>query len=454
MNASTKGSPGPLDTALLPVGVRSRIVAGVNGLTMHVLEAGYEPPGRPVRAAAARLSRARLQLAQGDAAAGGRRLPRDGAGPARLRPHDAAGTATTTATSRSFRILNLVRDVARRCVGAGLSLGGRRGRARLRLAGGGVVRAGAARRVPLGGADERAVRAARRAAVRHRAHGPRAGATGARASDDELARARRRRASTTSWYYSTRAANDEHAQGCPQGLHAFLRAYYHHKSADWTRTRPYPLAAWTAGELAQAADLLRHGPRQGMAETVAPHMPTAAAGRGVQVADRGASWPSTRRSTRAPASRAGSSGTACGTSPRLSTPSCRLFAGRTIDVPATLHRGQERLGRLPGAGRASSACRRAACTRLAAARTSSTAPGTGCSRSSPRPRPPAAGVPRQAALSAAAAGRTQSAFAGAIGNWPHLIGPGTGPIPGRRAIKCAEVDALAATSPVVPGWPR
>ena len=48
MNASTKGSPGPLDTALLPVGVRARIVPGINGLAMHVLEAGHEPRGRPV----------------------------------------------------------------------------------------------------------------------------------------------------------------------------------------------------------------------------------------------------------------------------------------------------------------------------------------------------------------------------------------------------------------------
>jgi len=42
------------------------------------------------------------------------------------------------------------------------------------------------------------------------------------------------------WYYSTRAANgDMHA--CPQGIHAFLRAYYHVKSADWTQNQPFPL---------------------------------------------------------------------------------------------------------------------------------------------------------------------------------------------------------------------
>src|SRR5580693_8100421 len=37
----------PLDSALLPVGIRSRFADGINGLRMHVLEAGFETPGRP-----------------------------------------------------------------------------------------------------------------------------------------------------------------------------------------------------------------------------------------------------------------------------------------------------------------------------------------------------------------------------------------------------------------------
>src|SRR5689334_12645550 len=37
---------GPLDPAILPSGVRSRFVDGVNGLRVHVLEAGYETSGR------------------------------------------------------------------------------------------------------------------------------------------------------------------------------------------------------------------------------------------------------------------------------------------------------------------------------------------------------------------------------------------------------------------------
>ncbi len=33
--------------ATLPAGIRSRLVSGINGLTMHVLEAGFETSGRP-----------------------------------------------------------------------------------------------------------------------------------------------------------------------------------------------------------------------------------------------------------------------------------------------------------------------------------------------------------------------------------------------------------------------
>jgi hypothetical protein len=37
----------PYGNATLPPGIRSRIVDNVNGLAMHVLEAGFEPKGRP-----------------------------------------------------------------------------------------------------------------------------------------------------------------------------------------------------------------------------------------------------------------------------------------------------------------------------------------------------------------------------------------------------------------------
>ena len=37
----------PYGNSTIPTGIRSRRVANVNGLTVHVLEAGYETPGRP-----------------------------------------------------------------------------------------------------------------------------------------------------------------------------------------------------------------------------------------------------------------------------------------------------------------------------------------------------------------------------------------------------------------------
>jgi hypothetical protein len=37
----------PLDSAVLPAGIRSRFVPDVNGLRIHVLEAGFETAGRP-----------------------------------------------------------------------------------------------------------------------------------------------------------------------------------------------------------------------------------------------------------------------------------------------------------------------------------------------------------------------------------------------------------------------
>ncbi len=38
---------GGYEASTLPPGLRSRFVEEVNGLRMHVLEAGYEVPGRP-----------------------------------------------------------------------------------------------------------------------------------------------------------------------------------------------------------------------------------------------------------------------------------------------------------------------------------------------------------------------------------------------------------------------
>ncbi len=74
------------------------------------------------------------------------------------------------------------------------------------------------------------------------------------------------------WYYSTREA-DENMRRCPQGVHAFLRAYYHSKSADWPGNQPFPLRGWIASELAKLPTYYVMELGKGMAETVAPYMP-------------------------------------------------------------------------------------------------------------------------------------------------------------------------------------
>ena len=77
------------------------------------------------------------------------------------------------------------------------------------------------------------------------------------------------------WYYSTREA-DADMRKCPQGVHAFLRAYYHYKSADWPGNKPHPLKAWSATELAKLPTYYVMEIDKGMAETVAPYMPARA----------------------------------------------------------------------------------------------------------------------------------------------------------------------------------
>src|SRR6185436_20262247 len=37
----------PLPASVLPAGIRARILPGINGLDIHVLEAGHETPNRP-----------------------------------------------------------------------------------------------------------------------------------------------------------------------------------------------------------------------------------------------------------------------------------------------------------------------------------------------------------------------------------------------------------------------
>ncbi len=78
------------------------------------------------------------------------------------------------------------------------------------------------------------------------------------------------------WYFSTPEA-DADMRHCPQGIAAFLRAYYHFKSADWKNNRPHRLGSWSAAELAKLPTYYVMALEKNMAETVAPEMPGSAA---------------------------------------------------------------------------------------------------------------------------------------------------------------------------------
>jgi pimeloyl-ACP methyl ester carboxylesterase len=132
-------------------------------------------------------------------------------------------------------------------------------------------------------------------------------------------------------HYARREANAE-MSACPQGVHAFLRAYYHMKSADWAANRPFELQGWRADELAQMPEYYIMDRDKGMAETVAAHMPTPA-----QMAACG--WLS-ETELAVYAHEYGRNGFQGGLQWYRCTshPPCiadlQLFAGRTIDVPA------------------------------------------------------------------------------------------------------------------------
>jgi pimeloyl-ACP methyl ester carboxylesterase len=74
-------------------------------------------------------------------------------------------------------------------------------------------------------------------------------------------------------YYRTREANENmwHAQ---QGIRDFIRGYYHFKSADWEGNQPHPLAARTAQQWALMPEYYIMDLNAGMAETVAAKMPS------------------------------------------------------------------------------------------------------------------------------------------------------------------------------------
>jgi pimeloyl-ACP methyl ester carboxylesterase len=254
----------------LPPGIHSRVIENINGLSMHVLEAGEA--GRPC-----------VLLLHGfpELAYSWRKImPLLAAAGYRVVAPDQRGYGRTTGSDDSydgdpdsFRILNLVRDTL------------------------GLVAALGEKSVAVVGHDFGSPVAAncalirpdvfRSLAIMSSPYGgpPALPNAGSRADDvrtspsrgvvfDELGKLDPPRKHYQR-YYQTREANGNMWRA-PQGVHAFLRGYYHFKSADWTANGPRPLGGFTAGELAQIPRYYIMDRDKGMAETVADEMPPAA----------------------------------------------------------------------------------------------------------------------------------------------------------------------------------
>jgi pimeloyl-ACP methyl ester carboxylesterase len=344
-----------IDASLLPPGIRSRFVDGINGLRMHVLEAGFETKDRPgllLLHGFPELAYSWRKVMPALAAAGYHVIAPDQRGYGRTTGWDAGYDGDLN----SFRLFNLVRDA--------LGLVSAFGHASVDLAGHDfgspvaawcallrpdVFRSVALMSAPFAGPPSLPFNTVDAPPVR--------------AAEDPVHRdlaALPRPRKHYQWYYSTREANAD-MQYAPQGVHAFLRAYYHHKSADWPGNHPTPLQGWTACELAKLPTYYVMDRDKGMAETVAEEMPSAA-----QIA--ACRWLPDHELAfySAEYARTGFQGGLqwyrCGTSGAF-TAELETFSGRRIEVPSCFISGAQDWGiyQRPGA---IEAMQTTACTRM------------------------------------------------------------------------------------------
>ena len=257
--------------AWLPAGIRSRFVNDVNGLRVHVLEAGYQTSGRPA-----------LLLLHGfpELAYSWRRimLPLAEAGYHVIAP-DVRGYGRTSGWSADydtdltpFRRLNKVRDAfglvaafgyesVEAVIGhdAGAPLAGW-----CALTRPDIFKSVVMMSAPFGGAATLPFDTI--------ANPSRSAVPPAADVYADLAKLPRPRKHYQR-YYRTREANENmwHAQ---QGIRDFIRGYYHFKSADWEGNQPHPLAARTAQQWALMPEYYIMDLNAGMAETVAAKMPS------------------------------------------------------------------------------------------------------------------------------------------------------------------------------------
>src|SRR5882724_4237218 len=326
----------------LPSAIRSRFVEGINGLRMHVLEAGFETKGRPcllLLHGFPELAFSWRKVMPALAAAGYHVIAPDQRGYGRTTGWD----GNYDGDLASFRLLNLVRDA----LGLVSAFGYRSVEAVVGHDFGSSVAAWCAlvrpdvfrsvvlMSAPFAGPPQLAF---------NTADAPQAPKPNDSKDRDpvhrELAALPRPR-KHYQWYYSTREANaDMHR--APQGVHDFLRAYYHHKSADWKDNAPYPLKSWSAGELAKLPTYYVMDLAKDMAATVAEEMPDAASiAANKWLPDSELSFYS------AEYGRTGFQGGLqwyrCGTSGAF-TPELETFSGRSIDVPSCFISGKQDWG--------------------------------------------------------------------------------------------------------------
>src|SRR5215469_9552139 len=263
----------PYGNGTLPPGTRSRHIAGVNGMSVHILEAGYETPGRPA-----------VLLLHGfpELAYSWRKVmaPLAAAGFHVIAP-DQRGYGRTTGWDDSydadpdpFRILNMTRDA----MGLVYALGHRSVSMIVGHDAGAPVaswsalirpdifRAVTIMSSPFEGAPALPFDTANGAPLPQRA-----------INDDELDAELAKLSPPRKYYQNyqrTRGANEDmlHAS---QGLHNFFRGYYFSKSADYKGNNPRPLKARTAEEMAQIPNYYVMEKDKGMAATAAAFMPAA-----------------------------------------------------------------------------------------------------------------------------------------------------------------------------------
>ena len=316
----------------LPAGIRARQVDNGNGLSMHVLEAGFDAPGRPC-----------VLLLHGfpELAYSWRKvmLPLAEAGFHVVAP-DQRGYGRTTGWQQGyeagldeFRLLNLVRDAAGLVSALGHQTAAVVGHdfgspvaAWCALTRPDVFRSVALMSAPFPGPPSAAAAPVFAQAIRHLLDGLAA-----------LHPPRKH----YQWYYSGPEA-DVDMRHAPQGLHAFLRGYYHHKSADWPQNRPFALAAMSADELARLPTYYVMQADQTMAETVAAEMPSAeqiAACRWLPEEDLAVYTAEYART----GFQGGLQWYRCGTGGRY-IPEMQAWSGRTIDVPACFIAGRSDWG--------------------------------------------------------------------------------------------------------------